>query len=752
MPFQSRTIWSCLFLFSFFCVMAGGSLSMAQQDAPRAYPQGELPADVRLKPLKHLDDYFPFKPMLSPDAWAKRREYVQRQILMANGLWPMPEKTPLSPTMHGKMDMGDYTIEKVYFQSYPGFYCTGSLYRPAGASLKNGLKNGKRAAVLCPHGHWSNGRFYDRGEAGAKADIANKAEVFVSAGRSPLQARCVQLARMGCVVFHYDMIAYADSNQFLGHRPGVRPNMQSTKVGKWGFFSPQATLRLQDMIGLQTWNSVRSLDFVLSLPEVDGDRIAVTGGSGGGTQTMLLAAIDDRVDVSVPAVMVSTAMQGGCSSENGNYMRVETGNVEFAALFAPKPQALIAADDWTKELMTKGYPELKQHYEMLKAGDNITAQALLQFKHNYNHPNRLFMYEWLNKHLSLGLKSPIEERDFKFLTGKEMTVWNEDHKPPLAGDTFERGLAKYLTNASDKQIAKLAPIDANAMREYRKVVGGAVDVMLGGRSLSDGKNLEWNQRVKDDRGQYFIFSGIVRDSVREEELPSAFVHPKNWNKEVVVWLDPAGKNSMFTNRTTPSPVVQKLVDAGYAVGSADLFGMGEFTADGQPLKKQRLGQYGNGKTPWQQFAGYTFGFNHSVFARRTHDVLTFISFVRAYQNHPIKKFHIIAGNGSGKWAAAALAQAQYHGDTQRMGRVALDTGGFRFSPLNRFDHPDFMPGVVKYGDLPAIIALAAPSELRITGETDIALISQAFKTADGKVVFTKGGGAPTDDVADWIAK
>ncbi len=748
MPFPFRAICNGLCLFT---LMFGGGFAVAQDDAPRAYPQGELPTDVRLKPLKHLNDYFPFKPMQSPDAWAKRKEFVQRQILMANGLWPMPEKTPLKPTIHGKMDMGDYTIEKVYFQSYPGFYCTGSLYRPAGSSLKFGVKNGKRAVVLCPHGHWSNGRFYDRGEAGAKADIKNKAEVFMSAARSPLQARCVQLARMGCVVFHYDMIAYADSNQFLGHRPGVRPHMQSTEPGKWGFFSPQATLRLQDMIGLQTWNSVRSLDFVLSLPEADGNRVAVTGGSGGGTQTMLLAAIDDRVAVSVPAVMVSTAMQGGCSSENGNYMRVETGNVEFAALFAPKPQALIAADDWTKELMTKGFPELKQHYAMLNAEKHIAAQALLQFKHNYNHPNRLFMYEWFNKHLDLGLTSPIAERDFKFLTRKELTVWTDGHKLESVGDDFERKLCETLTVSSTKQLLALMPEDASRLREYRKVVGGAVDVMLGGRALSDGKNLEWNLRVKDDRGQFFIFAGVLRDNVREEELPTAFVHPKNWNKQVVVWLDPEGKRSMFTNRTTPAPTVQKLVDAGYAVAGADLFGMGEFTGDGQPISKQRLGRYGNGKTPWQQFAGYTFGFNHSVFARRTHDVMTLISFVRAYQNHPIKKWHVMAGNGSGKWVAAALAQATFHGDSQKLGRVAIDTGGFRFNPLDRFDHPDFLPGIVKYGDLPAIIALASPKELRITGEKKNHLIQNAAKVAGSNVTFAPGSGQPNDDVADWIA-
>src|SRR5207248_10917547 len=120
-----------------------------------------------------------------------------------------------------------------------------------------------------------------------------------------------------------------------------------------------AELRLQSFMGLQTWNSVRSLDFLTSLPEVDPSRIACTGASGGGTQTMILAAIDDRVTVAFPAVMPSVAMQGGCICENASLLRVGTNNIEFTSLFAPKPAAMTSAKDWTVDLETKGLPEMK---------------------------------------------------------------------------------------------------------------------------------------------------------------------------------------------------------------------------------------------------------------------------------------------------------------------------------------------------------------------------------------------------------
>jgi hypothetical protein len=223
--------------------------------------------------------------------------------------------------------------------------------------------------ALVPHGHWANGRFYDAGRLNVRKEIVQGAERFEEGGRSPLQPLPVQLARMGCVAFHYDMLGYADSQQLsldLVHGfKTQRPEMNAAE--NWGLFSPQAESHLQSAMGLQTWNSIRALDFLLSLPEIDDERIAVTGASGGGTQTFLLAAIDPRVALAFPAVMVSTAMQGGCTCENASCLRVETGNVEFAALFAPKPQGLTAANDWTKEMTTKGFPELQQLYALLGA-------------------------------------------------------------------------------------------------------------------------------------------------------------------------------------------------------------------------------------------------------------------------------------------------------------------------------------------------------------------------------------------------
>src|SRR5688500_17711616 len=239
----------------------------------------------------------------------------------------MPTKTPLKPVIHGKIDQGDYTVEKVYFESFRGFYVTGSLFRPAKLD-----PNKKIPGLLHPHGHWANGRFHDMGDEAVQREIKSGGEKYEGGGRNPLQARAVTAARLGCTVFLYDMIGYADSQQLsfdLVHRFGKqRPEMNTAE--NWGFFSPQAESNLQSVMGLQTWNSIRALDFLLTLPEVDPQRIGVSGASGGGTQSFMLAAVDPRVSLAFPAVMVSTAMQGGCTCENACCLRVDTGNIEFA--------------------------------------------------------------------------------------------------------------------------------------------------------------------------------------------------------------------------------------------------------------------------------------------------------------------------------------------------------------------------------------------------------------------------------------
>jgi hypothetical protein len=677
----------------------------------------------------------------TPDEWAARSAKVKRQLQVALGIWPMPTRAPLKPVVHGAVDMGDYTVERAYFESVPGFYVTGSLYRPKG-------KSGKLPGVLFAHGHWANGRFHDSGLDAVRNEIFNGGERFEDGGRSPLQSMCVGACRLGCVVFHYDMIGYADSTQLsfaLGHSfAKQRPAMNTLE--NWGLYSTQAEANLQSIMGLQTINSIAALDFLSSLEDVDAKRIAVTGASGGGTQTFILGALDPRPAIDFPAVMVSTAMQGGCTCENCSLLRVGTGNIEFAALTSPRPLGMTGADDWTRELDTKGFPELQQHYANLGVPDLVMAKVLPQFGHNYNFVSREVMYHFFNKHLGLNLPEPIIEEDFQLSTIPEMTVWDDAHPRPPSGPDYERSLIKQMTEASDRQIAALTPSDAASFAKFREVVGGGVDVLIG-RKLPPADSLEYEATTADDKPEYKLQNALIRNKAAGEELPVVILHPPTWNKRVVVWIHENGKNGLFASDGSLAPETKTLLASGSAVIGADLVYQGEFLTGSQPLTETRRVE-----NP-REFAGYTLGYNPALFAQRVHDVLTLVSFASTYAGEKPAVDLLGLGPMAGPWVAAARAQAG-----EAVARAAIDTGGFRFATsVNGIRDLQFLPGAAKYGDLPGILALSAPGTLWLADQGPMApgLVSAAFTAAGAGGKLHTVDGQPAERAAaaiGWLAK
>jgi len=599
----------------------------------------------------------------------------------------MPTRSELNPSIHGRIDRGEYTLEKVAFESAPGFFVTGNLYRPK----KTG--GGKVPGVLFAHGHWADARLSQATDAELRQEIATGQERFTEGGKSRFQSMCVQLARMGCVVWQWDMLGDSDSQQIsrqvVHHFSKQRPEMNTTE--NWGLYSPQAEAHLQSIMGLQTWNAVRSLDFLLDLPEVDPERVAITGASGGGTQTMLLAAIDPRVTLSFPAVMVSTAMQGGCTCENASLLRVGTGNVEFAGLFAPKPQGMTTADDWTREMSTKGFPDLKRLYGMLGAADRVMLQRGEHFPHNYNAVSRTAFYNWVNRHFKLGQQEPVLERDYTVSSRSELSVWDATHPAPKAADPdFERGLLRLWTEDAERQLEALA---SGSPEEYRRVLQVGWDVVLDARDPEPPGSIAWVQKDKQDRGSWLQMAGLLRHGSRREEIPVVFCHPKQWNGKTVVWLTGEGKSGLFDADGGLNPAARKLVEGGATLVGVDLLHQGESSVDGQPLTRTpRV------KNP-REAAAYTFGYNPAVFVHRVHDVLSVVQYIRGHEK-PSSRVSLVALDGTAPIAAAARAQAG-----RGLDRVALRLGDFRFGRILDLHSPDFLPGGAKYGDVDGLLAL-----------------------------------------------
>ena len=653
-------------------------------------------------PSRELRDlnksYFPFTPVRDKSAWETRRADIQKRVLVGSGLWPMPAKSELNAQVLGRIERDDYTVEKVTFESLPGHFVNGNLYLPK--------QHGEKIpAVLCPHGHWPNGRFMDD-EKGVKKAIDSGAESIANAARSPLQARCVQLARMGCAVFFYDMLGYADSVQFTEHRHGTQDK---------GFLSAEAELNLCGYFPLQTWNSVRALDFITSLPFVDKKRIGCTGASGGGTQTLILTGIDDRITASFPCVMTSTAMQGGCTCENTNYLRIGQGNIDIAALTAPRPLGMTAADDWTKELETKGFPDLKNLYTMLGVPDRVEAHYNIQFPHNYNGVSRSQMYAFFNKHFQLGLSAAaLTERDFTLSTQQQLSVWDEAHPAPTGdkvGTPHEVAVIDWMKSQTAKQLNPLLHPKTKADAEKaREVLGGALEVMIGGRLPKKGEST-FGLGTKDDKGDHFILRGVT--NCGSHAIESTFIYPKNWNNDAALVLSLKGEESILNGNGDLTETARKLLAEGIAVACPKLYLQGA---------TKNPSVYAGRKQPYEGYAGYQYGYNPTLLAERVQDALAMIAMIRDHGQHRTEHIHVHGIDGAAAIAAATTALAH-----DAVASAHISTEGFRFGKLTDVWDVNFLPGAAKYGDLDGLMSLCAPTGL-VVSDPDKSSLSGTTET------------------------
>jgi len=381
-----------------------------------AAPSARAQAPAR-PPYRTLDDRMVVRRFSSVAEWRERAAWLREHVLASAGLLPRPERTPLNPVVFDERKHADYIVSKVYFESLPGFFVTGNLYRPVGP--------GPFPAILSPHGHWTYGRLEN-------TDTAS------------VPGRAIGLARLGFVVFSYDMIGYNDSRQLPHWTPadGDPGSPWGRRESLWGL----------SLAGLQLWNSIRSLDFLESRPEVARDRIGATGASGGGTQVFLLAAVDDRIAASAPVNMISLHMQGGCLCENLPHLRLDTNNVEIAALFAPRPMLMVSASgDWTKETLELEYPEMRRFYDLFGAPERVHA-IRVDADHNYDRQSREAVYAWMSRWLEGARAAPsIPETDFDVDRLPDLLVFHGRALP--GGARSAQGVADGWISAAVRQLA-----------------------------------------------------------------------------------------------------------------------------------------------------------------------------------------------------------------------------------------------------------------------------------------------------------
>lgn len=451
-----------------------------------ACPLGAAPMPTdRQAPPRGVHTRFAPPVFTTRAAWEARRVELRAQLLNAAGLLPLPERPPLVPHVTAHVERDGYTIDNVWFETRPGLVLGGNLYRPTVRPA------GRLPAVLTPHGHMEHGRLHHD-------------EIF-----SP-PARSISLARFGCVVFSYDMTGYNDTGLGLVHR-GFALDAQSPL---WGL----------SVFGLQTWNSLRALDYLCSLPEVDPERIGITGESGGGTQTFILAGIDERIAASAPINMISLHMAGGCVCENAPGLRVRTDNVEIGALVAPKPQLLVSATgDWTVDTPKLEGPAMQACYRLYDAADKL-SWVQVKAGHNSNQASREAVYAFFGRYL---LGDPVAEH----FREQPLTVEPADKLRALAAKPPE-------------QLAE-APLLA---------------------SLRLARTLEWQVDLPRDAAGLARFRSRWSDPLRLSLGLPTDIAPA----EPTRWLNPAGSPTTLVTGGSPA-LLDALVASGRAVAVVEPF-------------------------------------------------------------------------------------------------------------------------------------------------------------------------------------
>jgi dienelactone hydrolase len=497
---------------------------------------GQIPAtDSRNTVTPNTDTHFVMPAYAGLEAWKMRRAVLRQQILSAAGLSPMPPKTPLHPEIFGRLERNGYTIEKVLLETMPHYYLGGNLYRP--------LKPGKHPGVLIPHGHWEYGRLENQPLNSTPTEGAN-------------------LAKQGYVAFAIDMVGVNDTLQTPHEFGGPREDLWS--------FSP---------LGLQLWNSTRALDFLVSLDDVDPSRIGVTGASGGGSQTFLLTAVDDRVQVSAPVNMVSGYMQGGARCENAPGLRVGTSNLEIAALMAPKPMLLVSSTgDWTSHVPNEEFPAIQQVYALYDKAANV-ENFHQDAPHNYNRKAREAVYRFFAKHL---LQDPKYDEyvEHEVPIERLQDMLGLMNRPLPAGALSYEDLFKQWQEMARTQFKAY---DIDSLRAHFQQSIGVVWPSGVLREEQPGGKLLLGRAGAGDRIPVRLLPGTG--------TPVLVVDPNG--------IEAGGKSS----------VVARLQKEGHAVLLIDVF------------------QTGSAVAPRDRSATYFLGFNQSDDANRVQDIVTALAFL-----------------------------------------------------------------------------------------------------------------------------
>lgn len=350
------------------------------------------------------------------EAFELRTDSLRKEVRQRLGIDLLLAQCVESKPILSKVRKYDgYTVQNFALETLPGLYVCGSVYAPKSKE--------KHALIICPNGHFGGGRY-----------------------REDQQQRMGTLARMGAVCVDYDLFGWGESILQVG----------------------SAAHRSSAAHTIQAMNGLLILDYMLAArKDIDRKRIGVNGGSGGGTQTVLLSALDDRFMASAPVVSLASHFDGGCPCESGMPIQLAAGgtcNAELAAIFAPRPQLVVSdGGDWTASVPTLEYPYLQRVYGFYDAKDKVTNIHLPKERHDFGPNKRNAVYTFfaevfgLNRNMLDETKVTIEPESAMYSFGEKGELL-----PKSAIRSFDK-VAVYIAKKAFAQLKSDASLEKKAM-------------------------------------------------------------------------------------------------------------------------------------------------------------------------------------------------------------------------------------------------------------------------------------------------
>lgn len=420
--------------------------------------------------------------------WKEKRPRLYREYMDMLGLWPIPEKTSLKATVTGTFEHQNVVIENLHFQSIPGLYVSANFYRPRNPSSK------KLPTILYVCGH-SN-----RGRDGSKSAFQDHGMWFASNGYNCLILDTLQLAEIPGV--HHGTYG----RPWLHLKAyGLLDKEKEKPETRWWWHSLGYT-----PAGVEAWNGVRAIDYLITRNEVDPDRIGVTGISGGGAATFWIACADDRVKVAVPVSGMSDlesyvknkVVNGHCDCMF-LYNTYQWDWTTIAALVAPRPMLFANSDNdpiFPMDGNRRIFAKLQKIYEMYGQQD-LVEEYVSKGGHAYRPDLRIAIFKFINKHLKGDAKAEVKDAEFEKIEGKRLRVFPTDADIPK--DAINHRVDEVFVKRGEVKLPEEGRFEAWRKdltgKVKERVFGRFPDKVPGAKGLPGGKGLALLETESDRR-------------------------------------------------------------------------------------------------------------------------------------------------------------------------------------------------------------------------------------------------------------